>query len=178
MIDFLRFFRSAPNEDPVLRTATAAYAVQVALSELGHGETTGQNAGPDIERYRYGVSGPIIGGPKDPWCASFVCFCFEFGWLKFQGLSEPAAPFPIKRTSSALKLWTRVGEYGAFVTTPQIGDLALWKRPGGHHVDLVVKFDTGIFVTVDGNKGIFPSKVRTYPHEYGEHWFLGFARFP
>lgn len=170
VLDGLRLVRVVPREDPPTRSKIGPAALAIIISELGCGETTGQNSGPDIDRYR-----ELGGGrPKDSWCASLVGYCIAKACDVRLGIACPIVP-----SSRALQLFERCGKAGCFVTEPMPGDVVAWKRKGGGHVGIFNRrLDAGAFESVEGNKGRFPSRVRPYPHEYGEPDFVGFARLP
>lgn len=174
----LAFWRSVPREDPILRQPSVfgMAALEVALGELGQGETTGQNEGSDLDKYRGR-------GPGGPWCAAFVYWCILRAWSTAYEPSWGVAsgPCPIARTHSARRLFARVAAAGSRVTEPLPGDVVLWSRGTAGwqgHVGIVASVTAGAFESVEGNRGGFPSKVRRYQHELGEDRLIGFARLP
>lgn len=159
--------QGAPD-DP---SAWGLAALARAEREIGNGETTGNNEGPDLDRYR-------AGGPKGPWCAALVYHCIKRGWLDVEGVD-----CPIRRSHNAKELWKRIAAIGSRVAVPLPGDVALWHRGAanartGHIAIVRYGLQEGVWTSLDGNKGLFPSKVRPYVHELGEAGFLGWARLP
>ena len=169
IFDNFRLIRVVPHEDPPTRSKIGPAAADVMISELGRGETKGQNDGPDIDRYRGGV-----GHAGDPWCAALVFYDILTGCETRLGI-----PCPIKRSHRALELFARCGRAGCFVNRPMRGDVVAWTRAGGGHIGLVTRIiDEGAFESGEGNVGAFPSKARLYTHELGEPRLAGFARLP
>ena len=146
-------------------------ALLIARGELGRGESGENNAGEDVFRYRRmsGVDRPWNG--DGPWCAAFVSYCFNRA-------GEGVLPF--KPSWGAKQLWKRIGKAGAFVETPQPGDVVCWDRgvagSWAGHVGIVSSTESGAFHSIEGNRGRCPSKVRDYLHELGENRLLKFAR--
>lgn len=152
-------------------------ALQVALTEIGHGEEGKNNCGPYIDCYRMG-----LGKPGDPWCSYFVSWCF------IQAAKELGIKLPFRVSGSARVLANRIAKFGvlmdgdcnseAWPVGP--GDVALWSRGTADsklgHVGIVWSVTRNYFVTVEGNRGVFPSRVQKYVHEFGEPALLGFAR--
>lgn len=154
--------------------------VQVALAQLGRGESGGNNRGPWVETYRMDkVAGP--------WCAAFVSWCYHKAWAALHGHKTiTEAPRRLRRTCP-LK-WSsgarRATEGLERVLEPLPGDLVLWERGskgGTAHLGLFLYHtlpNDGLFGTIEGNKGKYPSKVRVFTHEFGEGGLLGFYRVP
>ena len=131
--------------------------VRHALDEIGRGEEGGNNRGPDINKYRQGRTS--IDG--NPWCARFVWFC-----LLLASWASGRRWCVVRSTGSARVLMNRLLRKGQLVTSPEPGDIALWVRAGGKHINIVesVNLESNTFITVDGNKGRFPSTVGLYEH--------------
>jgi hypothetical protein len=145
-------------------------ALRIAEREIDHGEQGRNNYGPDLERYRRGTT-----GAGDAWCAAFISYCLEEGALQLH------KPCPIVRSHSAKTLFARCLAVGYAVEEPKPGDLACYHRGAANaitgHINIVKRgLIDGEWISIDGNRGGFPSKVRTYPHELDEPLFLGFAR--
>jgi hypothetical protein len=145
-------------------------ALEIAKSEIGHGEEGGNNRGPDVERYRAGKGG------SGSWCAAFISWCLE------QACKQLAREMPIARSHGAKQLWRRAAKAGAAVKTPRPGDLVCWHRGpvGGWqgHIGIVSRVDGGTFWAVEGNRGHFPAEVEEFEHSLGEKKLFGFARLP
>lgn len=148
-------------------------ALDVARRELGQGESRHDNDGADVRRFAKMDRSP------GNWCAAFVSYCLEEGAT--HGLGRP---LPLERSHGARQLWKRCGKAGAFVAHPLPGDVVCWWRVSltdwRGHVGLVSRVEDGghAFWSIEGNKGRFPSRVREFGHELGEHQLLGFARLP
>jgi hypothetical protein len=166
------FSAAAPAfEPPLIRPAPGPLAlgmVQAAREELGRGESGANNAGPDVVRFRGGIDD---GGA---WCADFVSHCLE------RSAARLGVDVTGLRSRGAKRLYRRLGKLGSFETVPTVGDVACWHRgaqgAGTGHVGIVIAVDGVSFVTIEGNRGGFPSLVREYQHELGEALLLGFAR--
>lgn len=162
--------RLIPRESPAMNNSSrlGLAALAVAIANIGHGELGGNNHGPDLVRYRGGID------DADPWCADFLSYCLE------QGAAKLDRPCPVKRSRGAKRLVRHVlGAGGILVMTPAPGDLVLMSRPGGHHVGIVWTLRApGEFISIEGNVGRYPSRVRDYRHEFGEPHFVCFTRPP
>lgn len=156
----------------------SAKALEIAISQIGRGESGANNSGPWVREYRRDDK-------AEAWCAAFVCWCYELAWAQFFGYAKWLdAPLnlrkscPLKRRHGAKRLCAGLQR----VLNPEPGDLALWHRGAQNaatgHVGIVSKYrqETGEFWTVEGNRGAFPSKVREFGHVVGEGGFLGFYR--
>lgn len=154
---------------PPLPSAYAAAVLKVATQNIGRGESTGNNSGPDLDAYRKGGAGGA-------WCAAFVSHCLEHGAKAVEMLC------PVKRSHGAKKLFANVLKVGMTVERPRPGDVALWHRGAKNaatgHIGIVSMVEGNWFSSVEGNRGAFPSKVREYGHELGEANLIGFARLP
>lgn len=148
-----RLLATFPNASPV-----AVTAVEVALALRGRGEEGANNQGPLIAE--------LGGRDGDLWCALLAGHCWReahrIGGLaaphwtyRRKGVAEPGAHALVRAALAA------GGE--AFTDPAQAlpGDLALWKRDGGHHVAIVWRpLPGGTVATVEGNVGAFPALVR------------------
>lgn len=146
-------------------------ALLIARSEIGHGEHGANNMGFHINKYRVGAS-PRGGGA---WCATFVSWCLEQGW---HGMGNTSA-CPVLRSNGAAQLVARCERYGRRVDFKdmQPGDVLLWKRTGGNHVNLCYNLFDKEFTTIDGNKGRFPALVKEVTHT-GHRSLIKVIRLP
>src|SRR5690348_10137509 len=149
-----------------------AKVVYVARKNIGFGETTANNKGPFIE---------AIGGKQGmEWCALFAGYCYR---RAYQLLGEEPPAWLYRRPGvaepGALRLWQGLRQAGGqcSVVDYQSGDLALWRRTGGHHIGVVESVDDGGIVhTIEGNRGRYPAKVKRLVHDLaGEPHFRGVA---
>jgi hypothetical protein len=151
-------------------------ALSVAIAQVGHGESGGNNSGEFVEM----LHGKKFDGDDDDdgaWCAAFVSWCFE------EACEGAGVPMPFKRSGAAKALYRRIGRAGSFPTTPAAGDVVCWDRgklgSWQGHIGIVERYDGGILHTVEGNVGAFPSKVRRFSHDLTMQSRLeGFARAP
>jgi uncharacterized protein (TIGR02594 family) len=135
--------------------------VAVARAELGKGETGLNNSGPDIVRYRAGLN------DNQPWCAAFVSYCYLRS-AKAVGVK------PVRRSHSAKVLGRLVAKAGQVLEQPEPGCVVVWHRgaPGSAfgHIGVCEEYDpaTDTLVTIEGNRGSFPSVVTRYRYPNGK----------
>lgn len=118
--------------------------VKLARLELGNGEETSNNEGPDLDRYR-------DGGAKGSWCAAFVCFI-----LLNSG-------FTFVRSHGARRLTKNLKKAGWTESkVPVVGAVALWGRGTSSwmgHTAIVSRVEGDRWWVIEGNVGAFPAKV-------------------
>jgi hypothetical protein len=171
-----------PNQDigvgavkPTDSSNTGWSAIQIAIRELnaGAGESGSDNAGPDVMRYH-----AISGGKKGwDWCASFVSYCFHEG-------NPGAMPFePSYGARTVLERFKKKHwDYKASIASPPAaGDIIVWWRVSLNdwrgHIGLVASYANGIVKTIEGNRGPFPAKVKSFSYTLGQiDRLLGFGR--
>ena len=131
-----------------------ADVLSIAQSEIGRGESIGNNCGSDIRRYLRGQEGL-------PWCAGFVSYC-------------------LKKSGVNTRYTLRARDYltlGKKVQNPQPGDIAVFSRgQGSGHVGIVEKVSGPSIVTIEGNTGKFPSKVKRITYKSKPRNLLGYVR--
>lgn len=109
----------------------------VAQSQIGKGEAGANNCGPYVRRY-------LNGRENLPWCAGFVSYCFRRAGYNL--------PYTL-RAKNYLK-------YGKEVSHPIPGDVIVFTRRGGGHVGIVEQVKGDTIITIEGNTGKYPSKVK------------------
>lgn len=124
-----------------------------ARGEIGNGEIGKNNSGEHVEKY-------LQCKERRAWCAGFVSYV-----LKQSGVE-------VKYTLRAKTFLT----YGKKIETPQSGDISIWTRKGGGHVGIVEQVFNTHYITIEGNKGKFPAKVKRVKHLYNEKNFIEFRR--
>jgi len=130
--------------------------ISVARSQIGQGELFGNNRGPAIRQYLNGREGL-------PWCAGFVSYC-----LREAGYELPYT----LRAKEFLK-------FGKRVKNPKPGDLIVFSRQGGGHIGIVSEVypKDKIIITIEGNLGNYPSKVKEVHYKLGRiKNFMAFVR--
>jgi hypothetical protein len=160
---------------PAVSSKTGWNALQIAIKELnaGAGESGSDNAGPDVMRYH-----AVTGGKKGyDWCASFVSFCFDAG--------NPGA-MPFQPTFGARdlldKFKAKKWDYKASIANPPAaGDIIVWWRNSlsdwRGHIGIVSGYEHGIVSTIEGNRGAYPAKVKSFSYTLGQiDRLLGFGR--
>lgn len=159
--------------------------LQYANSQIGKGERGKNNSGPYIEFLSNGKTGN--------WCATFVSTCFE------QVNICPDMPARNRRGAKALVkyiandltsgMWIakpRRINAPIIITSPKPGDVIAWHRtPGADgwrdwrgHVELIESYNhnTGVLITIAGNVGRFPAKVKRRHHKNWKYRLFGIAR--
>lgn len=151
-------------------------ALKYARLEVGNGESGGNNRGPDVVRYRNGRD------TKGAWCASFAGFCFELAAIELYGSKES---LPFKRSDGAGRLAINAAKAGRVVgknELPQPGDLVLFERGADgdwrKHIGIVESVNAAkrTYVSIEGNVGRFPAKVKPVEHRFGRDRWLRFVR--
>jgi hypothetical protein len=132
----------------------AAAALEVAIGQLGRGESGGNNLGPDVARY--------IAPTKPPanWCAGFVGWCYE------EAARKVGVPLPFKRSLGAKRLGENIAAVGRRFTEAQHalpGDVMVFHRGAqgswmGHVGFVERNRGDGFIDTIEGNSG--PKVVR------------------
>jgi len=145
----------------------ALEAAAVAHGELGRGETTVNNGGPEVFKY--------TNGRKGNWCAAFLAWCFEEAQRRLARAGvHSRAP---KRSHGAKRFTKNVARLGRFLSAgedPAPGDVIAWHRfPMGSwrgHVGIVYGYyaTTDTLITIEGNAGKFPVKVRYKRYKRGK----------
>jgi len=149
------FSESLMRELPV-----ATRILDVARSELGRGEdpALGNNRGADIERWSRACGFPV--GRGGAWCATFASFVL----LRATSSTHP----DLKLSRGAKRLVRNVAAVGENLAAPRPGALIAWNRGSGiswrGHVGICEEFNSqlGTLVTIEGNRGDVPSRVRRY----------------
>ena len=105
--------------------------LEIARKELGNTENP---AGSNRTKY-----GAWIGMDGQPWCMSFVQWCFaQAGW-----------PLPYKTAScSALLEWYQKNQPGCIVTAPQPRDIIIYRFG---HTGILVRAAAGTVDAIEGN---------------------------
>lgn len=139
-----------------------------ALGQYGYGETTGNNQGEDIDKYRFGQT-------YGAWCAWFLSWCLQ------EACDKLGLPMPFRRQARAKGLYAAVKKFGQALEEPRVGALGCLHvgaqdSPRGHvFLVLAVNPETGKYWFIDGNRGAFPSLVSFGTRRRGEPGLLGFA---
>ncbi|MDJ0363576.1 CHAP domain-containing protein [Hymenobacter sp. H14-R3] len=110
---------------------------QVGVMEVGF------NAGPQVERYQRS-SGNRRG---QPWCASFVTWCYKLVGLQVpRGSGLAASWFPAPKI---------IYRRGGIIRQPiKKGDTAGYAYGNGiHHIGLIQSWNDDFVITVEGNTG-------------------------
>lgn len=146
----------------------ARAALEVAIDEIGHGETEGNNRGEWIRQY----CAPSSDGYE--WCAAFVGFCYQ------RASDNEKVPLPFKRSLGAKRLGLNVAAVGRKFTSAvqaRPGDLVVWDRgvAGSYqgHVGILERVhDVGMVQTIEGNSG---ANVRRRHHAIATERLAFFA---
>lgn len=141
--------------------------LRILEQEIGNGEEGANNAGFHINKYRQGRD------VHGPWCARFI----YWGLLQASWATGRRRCI-VRATGSARKLAARIASKGRYIGSiewAQPGDILLWERHGGMHINIfaewtqpLIDIDSKYYNTLDGNKGHFPAVVRTHNHKVSE----------
>lgn len=120
-------------------------ALDVAVSQLGTRENTGKNDGVQIDKYRKGKAN------NDPWCASFVSWCFGSGQNSDNSktFGYDASVVSIKKKAQKQGFFASKDSY-----TGKKGDLAVWDfGDGTGHIGIVksISPDSKKITVIEGN---------------------------
>lgn len=130
--------------------ALQAKVLELAAGELGVREA-GRNRGARVEMYQATAGAQ----PGDPWCASFVVWCF------LEAAQALGLPMPLPVTPGVLKLWRR-SDPNLHWHAASPGAVFILDHGGGlGHCGLVedVRAD-GTMLTIEGNTGPSPDVPR------------------
>jgi uncharacterized protein (TIGR02594 family) len=146
---FLLIFHSAAFAN----SNTALKILSAARSQIGQGELYANNRGPAVQRYLQ---------RKDalPWCAGFVSYCLQRSGISF------------RYTLRAKDFLS----YGSRVHSALPGDIVIFTRSGGGHVGIVEQVFKDYYISIEGNVGDYPARVKRIKHKYNEKSFLAFVR--
>jgi len=146
---FLLIFHSTAYAN----SSTAQKILSVAQSQIGQGELFGNNRGPAVQRY-------LKRNSALPWCASFVSYCLEI--------------------SGTHKRYTLLAKdflsFGYKVAKPLPGDIVVFTRTGGGHTGIVEQVFPAYYISIEGNVGKYPAKVKRIKHSYKDKSRLAFIR--
>ncbi|MBR1942754.1 CHAP domain-containing protein [bacterium] len=143
--NFGSLLTNRPSMNFSASSTKAQRALQVASSQIGVREATGNNDGAQINEYRNGKA------DGSAWCASFVSYCYGRG----QG-TDNSKTFGYDASSQSIRRKAQnAGYYQKARTnyTPKAGDVAVWSNGDGTgHVGIVTKTNAdGSFETIEGN---------------------------
>jgi len=153
----------------------AALAAAIVELHAGAGEIGGNNSGPWVRKYL----APAGLGEGNPWCASFVSWCY----LQASGGNKNSMPFAYCPGARALlrifkdKGWANAPNTGY---EPKPGDIVVWWREHLQgwlgHVGLVHQVRDGMLYTIEGNKS---AKVQGFSYVFSRmDKLLGFGHVP
>jgi uncharacterized protein (TIGR02594 family) len=117
--------------------------VATGLVYLGMKEIPGQQSNPEIMRMakECGVSG-IYTNDDMSWCALFICYLCHLN-----SKPQPFKDYDVLRAASFTK-------WGMAVTKgdERLGDIAVFTRPGGNHVGIIIAESKDSFHILGGNQ--------------------------
>lgn len=154
------------SEGWIMGAFFASELVRIARSQLGNGESGGNNRGPYIAK---------LGGKQgQSWCARFV------GWCIINAAIALGMLAPIKPTGGARRLFRRCCKAGRKLGAgelPQPGDIVAWRRgklAWQGHIGIVSRVEGERWWYIAGNEGRFPAVVEE--HRGHGRRLIGFAR--
>ena len=138
-----------------LFTLARADLVTIARNEIGNGELGGNNKGIYVEQY-------LNWQTNLPWCAGFVSYCLKKNGNKI--------PYLLRAKSFA--------DYGKQLTIKELksGDLVIFNRQGGGHIGIIEKINKDSFISIEGNVGNYPAKVKRITHQFSDNKIYKFVR--
>ncbi|MBS7565080.1 CHAP domain-containing protein [Mucilaginibacter sp. Bleaf8] len=114
--------------------------IAVALTQLGVHEKTGNNDGPEVEKYLKAVG--LNKG--NPWCMAFVVWCVNTAGTQL-GVRNP-----LLKTGGVLKQWN--GTLCKRTKTPAPGSIFIMDfGKGTGHTGFVERVEGNIIHTIEGN---------------------------
>lgn len=147
----------------ILAVSSPAFGAEADIAStakryIGMGEVGGNNLGSFVRK--------VNGYEGEPWCAGFVSYVLKnsVGYKK--------------TTLRALDFWNDMDSFFR-VSKPMSGDLMCFRRGGGGgHVGIVYRVTSNKVLTIEGNVGKFPAKVKIVEYEKDNmpKNFLGFVR--
>jgi len=146
---FLLIFHSASFANSNL----AQKILYNARAQIGNGEQGGNNSGRYVSLY-------LKRNEPLPWCAGFVSFV-------------------LSKSGANVKYSLRAKDFldsGVKVLMPLPGDLVIFTRKGGGHIGIVEQVFKDYYISIEGNVGDYPSRVKRIKHSYNEKNFLAFIR--
>ena len=158
-------------------SAMGRAALNAAITELnaGAGEVGGNNRGPWVKKYL----APAGLDEGEPWCASFVSYCF----LQASGGVKGKMPFPYCPSARSLleefkdQSWAHApgSDY-----LPVPGDIVVWWRVKLNgwegHTGLVHQLQDGMLYTIEGNRS---PNVQGFSYVFSRmDKLLGFGHVP
>jgi len=155
-------------------TELAELALAVAIEEMDKeaGETGANNSGPFIEKYLNG-----LGEAPSNWCAALVCWCYK------EAAKRLNVEMPFVYNLSARNLFNQFKNKNWLVDEPDESDIVFFWRDNpnswmGHigFVRCVKCMKNKRLITVEGNRGNFPAKVRCWDYSMPPPQLLGYGR--
>jgi len=150
---FITILLSSCNKDPVW--ASEITPLSIAQSQIGLGEIGGNNKGIYVRQY-------LNGRENLPWCAGFVSYC-----IKKAGYSLPY----FLKAKSYLEIGKKIARWNL-----SSNDIVIFSRQGGGHIGIVEQVVNNGFVSIEGNLGDYPAKVKRVNHIFEDRGILGFVR--
>jgi len=153
----------------------------VALEEMEAGATEvgGNNQGDWVAKY-HRVKPSVLDG-RWAWCAAFVSWCYNEAAIRGK------VPMPFEYTGSAQRAYKNMGKskhcgktFGTDYEMVRPGNIVVWWRGAIRtwkgHIEMVFIRYGNILVTIGGNVGAYPAKVRLFSYHLGHMpKLIGFA---
>ena len=155
------------------------HAIDVAISQLGVHEETGDNDGIPAERY--------MRGDELAWCAGLLLFCFDESdnppiWDDFDpDTVNDARRYWKLRAVQSMEDWLKeVGLWFGWRMKPQTNDIIFFASrgrsdaaAGGRHVGIVESVSDTMVSTIEGNLG---NEVKRAIHSLDDRRITGYGR--
>jgi len=138
------------NRIAAIPSPLTVLAIQIAQGEVGVREDPPySNRGPEVEKYL----GCVGLGPKYPWCAAFVYYCFNGASVKLNRAN------PLVKTASCMNHWHRT--FGIKIRSEEVSQhpsliepgliFIISRKYGRGHTGIVTGYLNGIIHTIEGN---------------------------
>ena len=122
------------------------YATQIRKQNFSTNYTLTGNGPSDMLAIAFaqvGKTGAQL-GYSEAWCANFVSDCAD--------LAGQSSAIP--RTGAVSTIRKNVEDAGGYiVSSPQVGDLVIWKNSKISHVEIVCSVENGVAYSIGGNNG-------------------------
>lgn len=133
--------------------------IKKVRNQILQGEVGSNNAGPFIELMLSDLGWGHLAGKKAPWCATLLSWALYSLTKSRQALGSGAW-----RLANDLLLTGRGTEVG--IADVQPGDIVQWGDITKGHIGMIDWVqDDGTVVTIEGNVGRFPAKVKRLTHD-------------
>jgi uncharacterized protein (TIGR02594 family) len=153
---FIPGYRQEAVANPLfsIESSRGLATLRIAQGEIGNGEQSGNNMGRYIQRYN--------GRQGLPWCAGFISYCVKQAGVKL--------PYTLRAKDYARY------EHSISKKEASSGGIVIFNRIGGGHIGIMESISKEGFISIEGNVGKFPAKVKRVKHRWSEKSIYKFVR--